>query len=134
MLITYQYRLKLTPEQSTTMALWGELLRRHWNYSLGQRLDWLRRTRSSIDRCSLVAEPIGEIPNNVDYYTQSSELKQTKELFPEYKHIYADCQQQNLRRLDKAWKRWLTPDKTGKRGANLASRNGAISAHSPSHG
>ncbi len=98
------------------MALWGELLRRHWNYALGQRLDWLRRTRSPIDRCSLVAEPIGEIPDKVDYSTQASQLKRTKELFPEYKHIYADCQQQNLMRLDKAWKRWLTPDKTGKRG------------------
>jgi putative transposase len=116
MLITYQYRLNPTPEQAATMALWGELLRRHWNYALGQRLDWLRRTRSPIDRCSLVAEPIVEVPDKVDYYTQASELKQTKELFPEYKHIYVDCQQQNLMRLDKAWKRWLIPDKNGKRG------------------
>jgi putative transposase len=61
-------------------------------------------------------EPIGEIPDRVDYYTQASQLKQTKELFPEYKDIYADCQQQNLMRLDKAWKRWLIPDKNGKRG------------------
>ena len=98
------------------MALWGELLRRHWNYALGQRLDWLRRTRQSIDRCSIVSEPIGEIPEKVDYYTQASGLRQTKELFSEYKSIYADCQQQNLMRLDKAWKRWLIPDKDGKRG------------------
>jgi putative transposase len=98
------------------MEAWGELLRRHWNYCLGQRLDWLRHTRCQIDRCSIVSESIGEIPEKVDYYTQASDLKQTKELFPEYKNIYADCQQQNLMRLDKAWKRWLTPDKSGKRG------------------
>ncbi|GET44354.1 transposase [Microseira wollei NIES-4236] len=98
------------------MALWGELLRRHWNYALGQRLDWLYRTGSPIDRCSIVSEPIGDIPNRVDYYTQASELRQTKELFPEYKDIYADCQQQNLMRLDRTWKRWLIPDKSGKRG------------------
>jgi len=98
------------------MALWGELLRRHWNYALGQRLDWLNRTRSPVDRCSIVSEPIGEIPNKVDYYLQASELRQTKQLFPEYKDIYADCQQQNLMRLDKAWKRWMVPDKNGKRG------------------
>ncbi len=98
------------------MALWGELLRRHYNYALSQRLDWLNRTRSAIDRCSLIAEPIGKIPNKVDYYTQASDLKQTKQLFPEYKNIYADCQQQSLMRLDKAWKRWLVPDKNGKRG------------------
>lgn len=116
MLLTYQYKLNPNSEQAATMALWGELLRRHWNYALGQRLDWLNRTRSPVDRCSLVLEPIGEIPRRVDYYTQASELRATKELFPEYKNIYADCQQQNLMRLDKAWKRWLVPDKNGKRG------------------
>jgi putative transposase len=116
MLLTYQYRLQPTPDQAATLSHWGELLRRHWNYALGQRLDYLRRTRSSIDRCSLISEPIGDIPERVDYYSQAADLKETKRLFPEYKDIYADCQQQNLMRLDKAWKRWLIPDKTGKRG------------------
>ena len=120
MLTTYQYKLRPTPEQVSAMEVWGELLRRHYNYALGQRLDWLRRTRCQIDRCSIVSEPIGDVPDKVDYYTQASELKQTKELFPEYKNIYADCQQQNLMRLDKAWKRWLIPDKKG--GAPLAQR------------
>ncbi|HEY9819666.1 MAG TPA: transposase [Candidatus Sericytochromatia bacterium] len=116
MLITYQYKLRPTPEQVSMMETWGELLRRHYNYALGQRLDWLRRTRCQIDRCSIASEPIGDIPGHVDYYSQASELRQTKEKFPEYKNIYADCQQQNLMRLDKAWKRWLIPDKKGKRG------------------
>lgn len=116
MLLTYQYRLQPTPEQMATMSHWGEMLRRHWNYALGERLDWLRRTRSRIDRCSLVSEPIGSIPERVTYYSQAAALKETKALFPEYKDIYADCQQQNLMRLDKAWKKWMVPDKTGKRG------------------
>lgn len=116
MLLTYQYKLNPTEAQSVVMAEWGELLRRHWNYALGQRLDGLRRNRCQTDRCSLVSEPIGEIEGWVNYYTQASELKETKRLFPEYKSIYADCQQQNLMRLDKAWKRWFTPDKNGKRG------------------
>lgn len=116
MLLTYQYRLRPTDEQAATLSHWGELLRRHWNYALGQRLDWLRRTRCQIDRCSLISEPIGDIPDRVDYYSQAADLKETKRLFPEYKDIYADCQQQNLMRLDKAWKRWLIPDKNGKRG------------------
>jgi putative transposase len=116
MLLTYQYRLQPNSEQVATLSHWGELLRRHWNYALGERLDYLRRTRSSLDRCSLISEPIGEIPNKVDYYSQSANLKETKSLFPEYKNIYADCQQQNLMRLEKAWKRWLIPDAKGKRG------------------
>ena len=116
MLLTYQYRLQPTHLQAATLSHWGELLRRHWNYALGERLDYLRRTRSSLDRCSLISEPIGEIPVKVDYYSQSANLKETKSLFPEYKNIYADCQQQNLMRLEKSWKRWLIPDAKGKRG------------------
>jgi len=116
MLLTYQYKLLPKTEQAATMESWGELLRRHYNYALGQRLDWLHRTRCQIDRCSIVSEPIGDVPEKVDYYSQASDLKETKKLFPQYKSIYADSQQQNLMRLDKAWKRWLIPDKSGKRG------------------
>lgn len=93
-----------------------ELLRRHWNYALGQRLDWWQRTRCQIDRCSIISEPIGEITDKVDYYTQQSALKETKILFPEYKNIWAKSQQVNLQRLKKAWERWLIPDSSGKRG------------------
>jgi putative transposase len=116
MILTYQYRLQPNPGQEARLSHWVELLRRHWNYSLGERLDWLHRTRCPIDRCSLLSEPIGEISSKVDYYSQAANLKETKLLFPEYKDIYADCQQQNLMRLDKAWKRWMIPDKNGKRG------------------
>lgn len=93
-----------------------ELLRRHWNYALGRRLDWLRRSRCQIDRCSLFSEPRGDIPLKVDYYTQQADLKETKVLFPEYSYIWAEAQQVNLQRLKKAWERWLIPDKKGKRG------------------
>ncbi|MBU6185431.1 MAG: helix-turn-helix domain-containing protein [Synechococcales bacterium] len=31
--------------QAATLSHWGELVRRHWNYTLRQRLEWLRRTR-----------------------------------------------------------------------------------------
>ena len=115
MMITYQYRIKPNSEQIAIMDNWLELLRRHWNYALGQRLDWLHRTRCRIDRCSIISEPIGEIPETVNYYTQQSALKETKKLFPEYKDIYAEVQQINIQRLEKAWWRWLTPDKTLKR-------------------
>ncbi len=38
MLLTYQYRLQPSPEQAATLSHWGELLRRHWNYALGQKI------------------------------------------------------------------------------------------------
>ena len=116
MLLTYCYRIKPNAEQQAVMLHTLELLRRHWNYALGQRLDWLRRTRCQIDRCSIISEPIGKIPDKVDYYTQQSALKETKQLFPAYKDIWAESQQVNLQRLKKAWERWMIPDKSGKRG------------------
>jgi putative transposase len=116
MILTYCYRIKPSPEQEVLMNHTLELLRRHWNYSLGQRLDCLRRTRSQVDRCSIVSEPIGDIPERVNYYTQQSDLKQTKVLFPEYRQIWAESQQINLQRLNKAWERWLIPNKGSKRG------------------
>jgi len=116
MILTYCYRIVPNADQEAVMLHTLELLRRHWNYSLGQRLDYLRRTRCQIDRCSLISEPIGEIDGAVNYYTQQSALKETKLLFPEYKNIWAEAQQVNLQRLNKAWERWLFPDKSGKRG------------------
>jgi len=114
--LTYQYRIKPSDAQVAILDNWMELLRRHWNYALGQRLDWLNATRCQIDRCSIVSCPIGEITVRVDYYTQQSELKETKQLFSDYKEIYTEVQQLNLQRLDNAWKRWLFPDKSGNRG------------------
>jgi len=149
MLLTHQYRIQPSIEQQAQMDLWCELLRRHHNYTLGQRLDWLRRTRCLVDRCSLIGEPfgfavpyggkpsfravspIGEIPGLFpNYYLQAGKLKQTKALFPDYKNIYHDVQQQNLKRLEKAWERWVKqggsageaspadtpPDSSGRRG------------------
>lgn len=116
MIVTHEYRIYPSADQEAVMLYWLELLRRHWNYALGERLNWLSRTREAVDRCSLVSEPIGEIPARVDYYTQQSALKETKQLFPEYKHLYTEVQQVNLQRLDKAWTRWMVPDAAGKRG------------------
>ena len=116
MILTYCYRIKPSAKQEATMLYTLELLRRHWNFALGQRLDWLKRTRCQINCCSLVSEPIGEIPDKVNYYTQQSALKETKKLFPDYKNIWSESQQVNLQRLNKAWERWLIPDKSGKRG------------------
>ncbi len=115
MQLTYLYKIKPSSDQISTLEAWLELLRRHDNYELGQKLDHLRLTRCQIDRCSLISEPIGMIPERPSYYYQSAQLKETKQLFPAYKDIYHEVQQQNLMRLDKAWERWLKPDAKGKR-------------------
>jgi len=116
MKLTHIYRIKPPTEQAAIIETWLEMLRRHFNYALGQRFDWLRRTRCQIDRCSLVSEPIGDIPERFPSYNiQAGELKLSKELFPVYKEIHAEVQQQNLKRLERAWERWIKPDQSGKR-------------------
>jgi putative transposase len=116
MRLTHIYRIKPSTLAVTIMDDWLELLRRHFNYALGQRFDWLRKTRCQIDRCSLISEPIGGIPDKFPGYNfQAGELKQTKQLFPAYKEIHAEVQQQNIKRLDKAWDRWIKQDLSGKR-------------------
>ena len=97
------------------MEHWLELLRRHWNYALGQRLDWLSARRCQVNACSLIRCPMGEIPSEPPYYSQAAGLKETKRLFPEYQGIYAEVQQQNLIRLKKAWEHWRYCDQSGKR-------------------
>ncbi|MEG4801314.1 MULTISPECIES: RNA-guided endonuclease InsQ/TnpB family protein [unclassified Microcoleus] len=117
MRLSYQYRIQPTPKQQAVMFDWLELLRRHRNWVLGNRFDWLHRTRCKIDRCSIVSEPIGEIPElKPTFENESAQLKETKKLFPEYKEFYHEVQQENLKRVDKAWSRWLIPDKNGNRG------------------
>ena len=82
MLITYVYRIKPSSEQEAIMLHTLELLRRHWNYALGQRLDWLRRTRCQIDRCSIDCEPLGEIPKKSKLLYSASSIKRNKKTFP----------------------------------------------------
>ena len=94
MKLTHVYRIKPSTEQVAIMDTWLEMLRRHFNYALGQRFDWLRRTRCQIDRCSWVGEPIGDIPDKFPSYNfQAGKLKNTKRLFPAYKEIHAEVQQ-----------------------------------------
>jgi putative transposase len=78
MILTHQYRINPNSDQVAMMENWLELLRRHWNYALGQRLDWLRQTRCQIDRCSMISEPIGEIPTLVSYLSQQVSCQTSK--------------------------------------------------------
>ncbi len=117
MLLTYEYRILPSDDQAARMTEWLELLRRQWNHALAQRLDWLAATRCPIDRCSLVScpLPLPDIPPEPNYYSQAAAVKQLKEEFPAYRDIYTDVLQQNLLRLDRAWKARRVPDSTGKR-------------------
>ncbi|MFN4279884.1 helix-turn-helix domain-containing protein [Thermosynechococcus sp.] len=79
MILTYEYHIQLNNHHAALLLQWLELLRGHWNDCLEQRLDRLHRTRCWIDRCSLVSQPSGEIPDCPTPYSQAAQLKQTQE-------------------------------------------------------
>lgn len=96
------------------MQTWLELLRRHYNYCLGQRFDWWTYNRCDINSCPLVCG-IAEPANPPNYYEQQNNLPNTKLLFSQYKEIYSQVLQNCVKRVDLAYQRFVTPDATGKR-------------------
>ncbi|NET41361.1 helix-turn-helix domain-containing protein [Okeania sp. SIO2B3] len=64
----YQYKLKPNNELVSTIELWLDLLRRQYNYRLGERFSWCSENRSSVNPCPLIM-PIPQLKNNPDYYS-----------------------------------------------------------------
>lgn len=114
MIITYQYKLRPNKDQVAKMYTWLELLRRHYNYCLGQRFDWWEYNRCDVNSCPLTCSiaPLADRPN---YYSQQNKLPETKELFPEYRNIHSQVLQNCVKRVDLAFERFVNPDSTGKR-------------------
>ncbi|NER07281.1 MAG: helix-turn-helix domain-containing protein, partial [Okeania sp. SIO3C4] len=50
----YQYKLRPNSEQIATIEMWLELLRRQYNYRLGERFSWWSENRCPVNACSLV--------------------------------------------------------------------------------
>jgi putative transposase len=96
------------------METWLELLRRHYNYCLGQRFDWWEYNRCEVNACPLTCSiaPLADRPN---YYSQQNQLLNTKDLFPEYKNIHSQVLQNCVKRVDLAFSRLVNPDATGRR-------------------
>lgn len=115
MKVTYQYRLRPTKEQVALMEATLELLRRQYNYRLAERLSWWESNRCDINSCSLVSCSIAPLKDRPTYVSQANDLPNSKELFPEYKQVYSQVWQECLKRVDKAFDRYIKPDATGKR-------------------
>jgi putative transposase len=115
MITAYKYKLRPNKAQSHQFDEWLELLRRQYNYRLGERFDWYESTRCPINSCSLVSCSIAPIVEQPDYYWQKRDLLNTKELFPEYGDIHSQVLQNCIERVKKAFDRYIKADKSGKR-------------------
>ena len=113
MRLAYQYRLKLTTEQKARINHWLELLRRHYNYLLGDRFDWWEHNRCPVNSCSVQVSHLPELREQPEYYGQKRNLVRLKQLFPEYKDIHADVLQEMVKRVKLAFDRYLKGDCNG---------------------
>lgn len=142
MRLAYNYKLKPSKPQQAVINAWLELCRRQYNYRLGQRFAWYESTRSPVNACPLVVsiQPVeriyhdiplqrtltkgrkkGEVVSNIekgyiDWLTvQRGDLKNTKQLLPEYEQIDAQVLQNVVCRVENTFHRFTHPDKNGNR-------------------
>ncbi|MGB5594726.1 MAG: transposase [Crocosphaera sp.] len=128
MILAYKYKLKPNSSQAIIMTNWLSMLLSHYNFCLRDRIDAYEQVKSpklgnysdlksfasccpltcSISPQSQLGEPFkksGEKRNA--YEMQSSELPFLKKARPWYKKIHSAVLQQNLRRLDTAFKNFF---------------------------
>ena len=110
----YQYRLRPTPSQVATLSNWLDLLRRQYNYRLGERFNWYEQNRCDINACPLICH-LPELKDNPDFYSQKRDLVNSKVLFPEYADIHSQVLQNCIARVKKTFDRWLKGDINGKK-------------------
>ena len=110
----YQYRLRLTKQQQSTIDVWMELCRRQYNYRLGERFNWWEQNRCDINSCPLICH-LPELKDRPDLYSQKRDLVNTKQLLSEYKEIPSHTLQDVIARVEKTFDRWLKGDSNGKR-------------------
>lgn len=86
------------------MVSWLESCRGAFNYALGERKDWIKSRKCSIDSCSLDRQYI--IPADApypNYYIQQKALTTAKKQFPRLKDVQSQVLQEAVKRVDIAF-------------------------------
>lgn len=105
-MITYAYRYKIKPTQSQIRQFeqYLSICRSVYNFAHAERKAWLESRKCLVDRCSISSEYV--IPADQpfpNYNQQSAALTVAKTKLPHLKLVNAQCLQQVLKRLEKAW-------------------------------
>ncbi len=101
---TYAYKIKPSKQQVRQIEQYLDICRSVYNYAHAEKKAWLESRKSLVDRCSIVSEYI--IPADTPfpgYNLQAKALTEAKKKLPHLKLVNAQCLQQILKRLDKAW-------------------------------
>jgi len=126
---TYQYKLRLTPEQRAQVERWLVLLRHQYNYLLAERFRWWQYNRCDVvlpqgEFCLRYCQ-IGsqELKDNPDWHSQSASLPKLKEERPWYKDVYSQVLQDCVKRVRLAFERYLKGDINGNRSGKPRFKN-----------
>lgn len=102
--LTYEFKLKPTPEQVIIFTNWLEQCRRVYNYALAESKDWFKSRSCQINACSLRSEFI--IPADTPrptYASQCKSLTAYRKTSIDLQRVQSQVLQQTLRRLEKAF-------------------------------
>ncbi len=133
MIYNYQYRLRPTTEQKLVLNGWLRICRYWYNVQLGERFDWWDRNRSYTDRCPLVCH-LPELKISPNYYSQKRQLPiikedlvtvdWSKELL-DFTSVPSLTLQEVCKRVELAFKRYISGDKNGNRSGKPRFKNQA---------
>ena len=127
MIIAHKFKLKPNNSQKAKMVNWLDMLRCHYNFCLRDRIDSYEQAKQpklgnysdlktkaeccpltcSVSKNSSLGEPFKGNKKRNAYEIQSSELPILKKNRPWYKSIHSTVLQQNLRKLDTAFKNFF---------------------------
>ncbi len=105
-MITFTYRLKIKPtkQQVRQFEQYLAICRSVYNFAHAERKAWLESRKSKVDRCSIISEYIIRSDQPFPSYNRQAKfLTEAKKKLPHLKQVNAQCLQQVLKRLEKAW-------------------------------
>ena len=101
---TYRYKIKPSKQQIRQIEQYLDICRSVYNYAHAERKAWVESRKSLVDRCSIKSEYIISADTPFpSYNNQAKALTKAKQELPHLKLVNAQCLQQVLKRLDKAW-------------------------------
>jgi len=120
---TYQYKALPTTEQKLELNLWRRICQYWYNRQLGDRFDWWKMNRSSVNACPLV-RALPELRDKPNYYSQKKYLPALKKEMVtvqwsgeelDFSRVPANTLQEVCKRVDKAFECFIAGDSNGKR-------------------
>ncbi len=112
---TFQYRFCPDTKQKLQLNEWLRIARYWYNRQLGDRFDWWKMNRTSVNACPLVSS-ITSLRDRPNYYRQKQQLPVIKKDLVKVSHsgelldfarVDASVLQEVSKRVDKAFERFI---------------------------